>query len=228
MITTKNVNSTGIKEKKSKSSTNRKQNRKVDLKKEDLLALLARFEGELQGKEIAIAALKVKRTFELKRKIFFSFQSQQIRILLSNHRFTLFTSKIDPHAALLRDSERIHDDVQNEYELVRKCQNVETRRLTELVAQQRNEIETLRRFIDEGQRKYSKVKRGKIFVFIPIRFDFDVLASSTIGKRTKESWPFSNFTTKVFVVRRRKNSIKKRSESIDKVSIEMKPKQREF
>ena len=121
-----------------------------------MVALLARFEGELQGKEIALAALKVNErsasSFDVR-----VFQSDRLRILLSNCRFDLFASKVDPHAALLRDSGRVKDDVQREFELVRKCQHGQMFRLTELVAQQREEIETLRRFIDEGQKRYATV-----------------------------------------------------------------------
>jgi hypothetical protein len=64
------LSSTPTKEKKKNSSPNKpnrstiagtlKRNPKYELKKDELIQLLGRFEAELQAKEIALAALKVK------------------------------------------------------------------------------------------------------------------------------------------------------------------------
>ncbi|UJR23738.1 hypothetical protein I4U23_026715 [Adineta vaga] len=140
------VTSTPAKEKKKHSSPNKqnraagantlKRNPKYELKKDELIQLLGRFEAELQAKEIALAALK----------------SEKMKTLLSNARFGRLSCQTDPYNALLRDSEHVKEDVLNEQMPMKNAYETQLVQLEELIIQQRKQVTTLKIALDNAEK----------------------------------------------------------------------------
>ncbi|CAF3458202.1 unnamed protein product [Rotaria sp. Silwood1] len=143
------LTSTPTKEKKKNSSANKqnrsnvagtlKRNPKYELKKDELIQLLGRFEAELQAKDIALAALK----------------SEKVKTLLSNARFGRLSCQTDPYAALLRDSELVKEDVLNEQIPMKNAYETQLVQLEELIIQQRKQVHALKFALDDAQQKYA-------------------------------------------------------------------------
>ncbi|CAF1036217.1 unnamed protein product [Adineta ricciae] len=140
------VTSTPTKEKKKHSSPNKqnrsagagtlKRNPKYEMKKDELIQLLGRFEAELQAKDIALAALK----------------SEKVKALLSNARFGRLSCQTDPYSALLRDSEHIKEDVLNEQIPMKNAYETQLVQLEELIIQQRKQVQTLKIALDNAEK----------------------------------------------------------------------------
>ncbi|CAF0974994.1 unnamed protein product [Adineta steineri] len=142
------VTSTPMKEKKKHSSPNKqnrtavagtlKRNPKYELKKDELIQLLGRFEAELQAKEIALAALK----------------SEKVKTLLSNARFGRLSCQSDPYSTLLRDSEHVKEDVLNEQIPMKNAYETQLVQLEELIIQQRKQVQTLKIALDNTEKRF--------------------------------------------------------------------------
>ncbi|CAF4203700.1 unnamed protein product [Rotaria socialis] len=143
------LTSTPTKEKKKHSSPNKqnrsniagtlKRNPKYELKKDELIQLLGRFEAELQAKDIALAALK----------------SEKVKTLLSNARFGRLSCQTDPYAALLRDSEHVKEDVLNEQVPMKNAYETQLVQLEELIVQQRKQVHTLKFALDDAHHRFA-------------------------------------------------------------------------
>ncbi|CAF0742860.1 unnamed protein product [Rotaria sordida] len=143
------LTSTPTKEKKKNSSSNKqnrsnvagtlKRNPKYELKKDELIQLLGRFEAELQAKDIALAALK----------------SEKVKTLLSNARFGRLSCQTDPYGALLRDSEHVKEDVLNEQIPMKNAYETQLVQLEELIIQQRKQVHTLKFALDDTQQRFA-------------------------------------------------------------------------
>lgn len=133
----KKKNSSPTKQKRSNVSGTLKRNPKYELKKEELIQLLGRFEAELQAKDIALAALK----------------SEKVKSLLSNARFGRLSCQTDPYGALLRDSEYVKEDVFNEQIPMKNAYETQLVQLEELIVQQRKQVQTLKVALDDAEHR---------------------------------------------------------------------------
>ncbi|CAF0737811.1 unnamed protein product [Didymodactylos carnosus] len=114
------------------------RNPKFELKKDELVLLLGRFEAELQAKEIALATMK----------------SEKVKTLLYNARFGRLTGNSDPYSALLRDSETIKEDFLSEQIPMRNVYESQLLQLEHLIVQQKKQVQLLKNILNDSGKKF--------------------------------------------------------------------------
>ncbi|CAF1023821.1 unnamed protein product, partial [Didymodactylos carnosus] len=113
------------------------RNPKFELKKDELVRLLGRFEAELQAKEIALATMK----------------SEKVKTLLYNARFGRLNCNSDPYSALLRDSETIKEDLLGEQIPMKTVYESQLSQLEHLIVQQKKQVQLLKNVLNESDKK---------------------------------------------------------------------------
>lgn len=76
-----------------------------------------------------------------------------MKSLLSNARFGRLSSQTDPYGALLRDSEHVKEDVLNEQIPMKNAYETQLVQLEELIIQQRKQVQTLKRALDDAEQR---------------------------------------------------------------------------
>lgn len=125
----KKKNSSPSKQLRHNTSATLKRNPNYDLKKDELIQLLTRFEGELQAKEIALATLKAE-----KMKNFF---------LIGR-----FSSPNHPIGALLRDDQCVGDDV-----LLTSSSENPSGQLEEFRREKQKEVEVFEKCLEQSEKR---------------------------------------------------------------------------
>ena len=161
------------------------------MKKDELIQLLTRFEGELQAKEIALATLKVKpskRFFALRTK-FFRLQAEKMKNFLSIGRLS---SPTDPIGALLRDGQVVKDEHLNEEILLKSSAENSSAHLDELLHQQRKQIDVLEKSLEHCEKRCLSVSRTSETNVFPTSI-FLLQLSQQLENERKEKTRFQSF-----------------------------------
>lgn len=132
----------------------------MELTRNDLLKLVTYFEGELQARDIAIAALKVsnfKQYTALHNRKLYSLQSEKLKQVVNVGRYRPAVMA-DPYIALLRDSfaDNNSKPLYSEREMVQTAE-LQQKALEQLALQQRRAHQHMVNILRDAEAKHKKV-----------------------------------------------------------------------